>query len=505
MNNSSTQIKFGAIIAYLNIGINITTGLLYTPWLIRSIGKDDYGLYTLVMSVISLFVFDFGLSNAIGRFVAKYLAERKPDQINNCLGLIYKLYIFLDIILLLFLVIVYWLIPEIYQKLTPPEIEKFKIIYAIAAIFSIISFPFIPVDGILSAHEKFILLNTCNLLHKLVLVGAMSICLLLGYGLYALVLTTALSGVLTIALKLFCIRQYTEVCINFAYHEKNELMSIVVFSGWTTVIAISQRCIFNIAPSILGILSGSSSIAVLGIAIMLEGYIFTFANALNSLFLPRVANIITNCQQELLPLMIRIGRIQICIIGLLVFGFIFCGHDFIVLWLGKDFSQVYLCAVLLIVPTFFHLPQGIATTSVLVVNQVRLQGIVFLVMAAINLILVYPFTKFGGVTGMSLSICIAYFIRTIGMDLIFWKKLKIDIFKFFKNSFGKLCIPLLLPVVALSLYYYGSSSATWLQFFAKVTTFTIVYCSVVFFAGLNHQERISITVPILKFLKIAPR
>lgn len=111
MNNSSTQIKFGAIIAYLNIGINITTGLLYTPWLIRSIGKDDYGLYTLVMSVISLFVFDFGLSNAIGRFVAKYLAERKPDQINNCLGLIYKLYIFLDIILLLFLVIVYWLIP----------------------------------------------------------------------------------------------------------------------------------------------------------------------------------------------------------------------------------------------------------------------------------------------------------------------------------------------------------------------------------------------------------
>ena len=91
------------------------------------------------------------------------------------------------------------------------------------------------------------------------------------------------------------------------------------------------------------------------------------------------------------------------------------------------------------------------------------------------------------------------------MDLIFWKKLKIDIFKFFKNSFGKLCIPLLLPVVALSLYYYGSSSATWLQFFAKVTTFTIVYCSVVFFAGLNHQERISITVPILKFLKIAPR
>ena len=35
--------------------------LLYTPWMIHSIGRENFGLYTLAMSVISLFVFDFGL------------------------------------------------------------------------------------------------------------------------------------------------------------------------------------------------------------------------------------------------------------------------------------------------------------------------------------------------------------------------------------------------------------------------------------------------------------
>ena len=85
------QLKAGATISYLALGINIITGLLYTPWMINSIGRTNFGLYTLAMSVISLFVFDFGLSSAVTRFIAKYLAMDRPDLANKCLGLVYKL------------------------------------------------------------------------------------------------------------------------------------------------------------------------------------------------------------------------------------------------------------------------------------------------------------------------------------------------------------------------------------------------------------------------------
>ena len=67
--SSSKQIKLGAILSYLSIFINIVTGLLYTPWMIDSIGQANYGLYTLAISVTSLFVFDFGLSAAVTRFI----------------------------------------------------------------------------------------------------------------------------------------------------------------------------------------------------------------------------------------------------------------------------------------------------------------------------------------------------------------------------------------------------------------------------------------------------
>ena len=68
--DSKKQIALGAIMSYISIGINIVTGLVFTPWMIHSIGKENYGLFTLALSVISLFVFDFGLSSAITRFLS---------------------------------------------------------------------------------------------------------------------------------------------------------------------------------------------------------------------------------------------------------------------------------------------------------------------------------------------------------------------------------------------------------------------------------------------------
>lgn len=38
---ATSQIKAGAIISYISIGVNLLIGLLYTPWMIHSIGKEN--------------------------------------------------------------------------------------------------------------------------------------------------------------------------------------------------------------------------------------------------------------------------------------------------------------------------------------------------------------------------------------------------------------------------------------------------------------------------------
>lgn len=130
------QIKTGAIISYVALFLNIIIGLLYTPWMINAIGKADYGLYTLAMSVISLFVFDFGLGSAITRFVSKYLAESRQDKVDSLLGLVFKLYLIGDFVILIVLSGIYFLIPSMYQGLTLEEMSSFKIVYLISSFFA---------------------------------------------------------------------------------------------------------------------------------------------------------------------------------------------------------------------------------------------------------------------------------------------------------------------------------------------------------------------------------
>ena len=72
----------------------------------------------------------------------------------------------------------------------------------------------------------------------------MVIALLLGYGVYALVIVNAISGLLTIAIKLVIIKKNTAVKVNFKYMDKSLLKEIFGFSVWTTVGSLAQRLIF---------------------------------------------------------------------------------------------------------------------------------------------------------------------------------------------------------------------------------------------------------------------
>ena len=78
--DSSKQLKMGVLLSYISIGVNILTGLIYTPWVISTIGQENFGLYTLAMSVISIFVFDFGLSSAV--YQSSLLRENWRRQVN---------------------------------------------------------------------------------------------------------------------------------------------------------------------------------------------------------------------------------------------------------------------------------------------------------------------------------------------------------------------------------------------------------------------------------------
>lgn len=492
---SSKQIKLGAILSYLSIIFNMVSGLIYTPWMISQIGQSNYGLYTLATSVITMFVMDFGMSSAVSRFVSKYRAEDDTDGVNNFLGMVYKLYIAIDVIILIILTVVGLLMDKLYANLMPGELEIFKVLFVIVGIYSLVSFPFTNLNGILNSYEKFIQLKIIGFLHKVFAIVAVVLCLLLGYGIFALVIVNAVAGFLDIVLKIIVIKRKTPVKINLKFWNAKVLKEIFGFSLWTTISALAHRLIFNITPSIIVAVSitGVVGVSIFGVAQTVEGYVFTFATAINGMFLPRISRIINDRRkdEDLMPLMIKIGRVQCLVIGALVVGFICFGSSFIIdIWNKPDFSESYICAVLLIMPSFFYQPMQIANTTLVVENKVKLQAYVFIITGIVNVIVSVFLSKYFGAIGASFSIFIAYMIRSILFVIIYKKKIKLNMKEFFKQTYLKI-MPLLLVCMAFGLLMEKCNPIVnkYIRFGINGTAFIVVFVFLARVMFMNNYEK----------------
>ena len=449
--NNSKQLKLGTIITYFTMAFNMISGLIYTPWMITEIGQNNYGLYTLTTSLITMFVMDFGMSAAVSRFVSKFNAEGNQEAVNNFLGIVYKLYLLIDFFIMTVLVVISFFFDTIYANLSADEMSIFKVLYLIVGICTVVSFPFSNFNGILTAYEQFIGARFADLFHKVFIVVAMVIALCLGYGVYALVSINAISALLTIAIKFYVIKKNTPIKVNFKFFDKAMLKEIFGFSMWTTITAIAQRLIFSITPSIIVAVSvtGAMGSAVFGLASTIEGYIYIFATAISGVFMARISKIVHEGKKDtaLTELMIKIGRIQCMVVGLFVVGFVAFGSSFIIdIWNKPDFSESYLCAVFLIIPSFFFLPLEIANTTIVVENKVKLQSMVYVVVGVLNVALSFILAKYLGALGSCISIFVAYMVRTVLMVVIHVKVLHLKMWEFFKATYLKIT-----PWLALSL------------------------------------------------------
>ncbi len=491
MRISSNQIKIGAILSYLSIGINIIAGLVYTPWMVDTIGKSDYGLYTLSNSLITLFLVDLGLSSAVSRYVAKYRAEGRQDKVNNFLGAVYKLYLIIDAVIFIALIIIYFCIDSIYVKLTPAELGKFKVVYLISASFAVINFPFVTFNGILNSYEEFVHLKLADVIYRILLVALTVITLLLGGRLYGLVVVHAIVGLISIVYKWIVVKKRIKLRVNWKYSDFSLYKDIFGFSIWVTISSLAQRLVFNITPSILGAVASSATIAVFGIVTTIEGYTYTITTAINGMFMAKISRIY-ECggeQDELMPLMLSVGKFQYAINGLIVAGFAVIGKEFINLWIGSTYLDAYYGILLVIIPGLFFNSMQIANTAMIVRKKVNLQAWVNLGMGIVNIIMSIILSSYLGVIGACISISIAYMLRAMALLFIYKRVLKIDMARFVINCYIRMGIPIIITIVLGYLMNSLFSNAGWLVFASKGLVIIGIYTAVTLLLGLNSEER----------------
>lgn len=495
MKKIKSQLEIGALITYISIGINIISGLLYTPWIIGQIGKNDYGLYTLVNSLIALFMVDFGLSSATSRYVAKYRSENRKAELEKFLSTVYKLYILLDMVILFVLLAFFFLIDVVYQNFTPEELYKFKVIYVIAGVYSICSFPCINFNGILNAYEEFVPLKLTDLFQKVSCVIFTVIALCLNGNLYSLVIVNVISGMTANIIKFFFVNKKVNIRIKKIERSesKSYFKAIFSFSLWSTIWALSQRLIFNITPTLLGIvvIDAAAAISVFGVITTIEGYFYIITTAISGMFLSRITRILNSetAEEELNRLAVKVGRFQFALNGLLVLGFCLIGQEFISLWLGQSFEEAYYGIVLIVVPGIFYNALQILHTTIVVKNLIKYQAYIQIVIGITNVILSLFLSHFMGVLGASIAICIAYCLRLVLTLIFVKKKLGFDMKNFAKKCYIRMGIPVVIAFVFGFFVTTAFEGSTWLLLGVKGVAIVIIYAICVMLLGLSKEDR----------------
>lgn len=492
----SKQIKIGSMISYFTIFLNIILGLIYTPWILHQVGSSNYGLYTLATSLISLFLLDFGMSAAVARFISNFRAKNNFDSINAFVGLAIKFYVAICTVLTFVLVIVYFNLNSIYSNLTIEELQIFKIVFIITAFFLVVCFPVNMTNGILNAFEQYVWLKGADIINKIGTVIVTVIVLLLGGGIFSLVFINGFFNLLTFGVKIIIIKYKTPVHITFKTNGEVSFGQIFSFSAWTTVNTISQQMIFNLIPSVLAMVADTLAITLYGFANVIEGYVYTITQAINGLFMPSVSRLTVNNKdaKTVLPLMIKVGRINQSVVSILLIGLTVLGKEFVHLWVGDGFSDLYLCILLLSLPYFISASQQIANTSIVVMNKVKYSALINLITGLINLGASYFVAQGFGVVGVCMVTSIVFILRIISMNIVYNKVLNIDIITFFRECHLKMIPGIFLAFViscgilrVISLKSDGLIG--WIYLGIKSIIILLVYFIIMWLCGWNTYEK----------------
>lgn len=488
------EIKYGSIISYITIGINIILGLCYTPWILKEVGSSDYGLYTLASTLIALFLMDFGMGSAVTRFVSNFRASRDQESINSFVGMALKFYIVICSLIAVILIVVFLNIETIYSQLTPDEMSSFKVVFLITAFFVVICFPGNVFNGVLNAYEKYIAVKVADVLNKIVTVIVTIIVLTFHGGIFELVFVNGFFNLVTMIVKAAFVYSKTPVRVRINNSGEIKMGEIVSFSAWTTIQTLSNQMLFNLVPTILAMVANTFAITLYGFANVIEGYTYNITQAINGLFMPSVSRILVNEKdaRKVLPLMVKVGRINQSVVSLLIIGVAVLGKEFVSLWVGDEYSDLYYCIMALIVPYFISASQQIGNTSIVVLNKVKFHALINLSTGVVNLIGSYFIAQYYGVIGVCCITGFVFIARVVLLNIVY-VKLNIKVSKFFVECQIKM-LPALVISFVLSIAFNRGMAVLyprqgWIAFGIKVVVISTLYFLTMWLLGWNKEEK----------------
>ena len=141
------------------------------------------------------------------------------------------------------------------------------------------------------------------------------------------------------------------------------------------------------------------------------------------------------------------------------------------------------------IPSVIDLPLMIANTAIIAAGEVKARGIVYIFMSVVNILLGIFLASCYGSIGACASICVAYFIRTSGMCVLYKRKLGLRLCSFIAKTYPRWIVVSFFSFVVVGLFSAWLPFSGWLGFAAVSLLFVFVYACFCYMFAFNQYER----------------
>ena len=462
------QLKAGVIFSYISTGITVLRQLIYLPIMIRILGQSEYGLYSVVSGVVSyLSLFSLGFSGAYLRFFSRFKYQDDKKKLASLNGMFIILFCVLAFIALVSGIILSFFPRKIFgSKLSDAELIKAKILMVILVFSMAIVLVSSIFEAIIRAYEQYIFQQAVYLMVVVVNPFLCLPLLLMGYRSVMLVLVGAVISIGRLVANVwFCVFKL-KIPISFHNFEFKLLREISAFSFFLLLNMLIEQ---------------------------INGLFVNFSMTISSVFSPKINRIVAeereNYQKKFTKLMVKIGRIQWLLLGLLTTGFIIFGKYFIVhIYAGGGYEKSYITSLCLVIPALIQLIQNVGVEMQRALNKHQFCSIIYFVMAIINVAISIPLAnKFGLVISDGII-----------MNVFYHKILKINIKLFWKEIMSTLkgfAVPAISGILIMKYIKFSSI----MEYLVVGGVYVVVYSIFIWKMSCNEEERKMVLGLINKF------
>jgi len=476
--NLTKKLLSGSAIQIANLLLEIIIGFLLLPFLIEELSTETYGLWILVMSIVSfLGLMTLGLSSAVQRFLSMEISVKNYIEYQKTTSSS----IFVFLILGFFCIFVSYLISTFSANFVTQEnlVNDFQTLIILMGCNIAIKFFSTPFRAALTAEFKFITVSTIDILTLIIKTFLTLLFIHNDMGVvslgYALIIGEA-SGNLMLAR--IASKKLKAFKFSFQHLDKIKIKELFKFSINSFIASLGDMFRFPIDNIIISSFIGLSFVTIYSIPVRLLSYANAFILQSLNVLQPMFAKLhAENKVEELRNKFEFANHLSFCLAGLLASGLFVFGENFIELWINQ-YDEISILIIILPVTLLVGISQQPTIMILYAINKHKYYAYQNIIESVFNIILSLIFLQYWGIYGVAIGTVLPMVVgRMLFLPRYACKQIDYSLTKYYKIYTKSLLLSLLMPVIANLTF---TSDFSWFGILFASLIFSFIYVAIFF-------------------------